>query len=201
MLYKEFVRSMFDKHRDTMAAKDIMKLAAKEWPAVRDGGPMKKPMKKEMKKQTKKEMKKPMKKEMKAGALSKSDKGLFSDLGSVLGGIGSVVDPIVSLASGHGLKPKAKAPRKARKARKAKGKGIVGGGPVGGSLLGDILGFGLEQPKRDEKIPKNKKLSTFYQFGELPESNYNKNQLVNHPVEMGGNFLDDILPMLSVAML
>lgn len=38
MLYKDFVREMFDKHRGKMAAKDIMKLAAKEWPSVRDGG-------------------------------------------------------------------------------------------------------------------------------------------------------------------
>jgi len=37
MQYKDFVREMFDKHRGKMAAKDIMKLAAKEWPAVRDG--------------------------------------------------------------------------------------------------------------------------------------------------------------------
>ena len=40
MLYKDFVREMFDKHRGKMAAKDIMKLAAKEWPSVRDGGKM-----------------------------------------------------------------------------------------------------------------------------------------------------------------
>jgi hypothetical protein len=37
MQYKDFVREMFDKHRGKMAAKDIMKMAAKEWPAVRDG--------------------------------------------------------------------------------------------------------------------------------------------------------------------
>jgi hypothetical protein len=37
MQYKDFVREMFDKHRGKMAAKDIMKLAAKEWPVVRDG--------------------------------------------------------------------------------------------------------------------------------------------------------------------
>ena len=37
MQYKDFVREMFDKHRGKMAAKDIMKLAAKEWPSVRDG--------------------------------------------------------------------------------------------------------------------------------------------------------------------
>jgi len=37
MQYKDFVREMFDKHRGKMAAKDIMKMAAKEWPSVRDG--------------------------------------------------------------------------------------------------------------------------------------------------------------------
>lgn len=37
MQYKDFVRAMFDKHRGKMASKDIMKMAAKEWPSIRDG--------------------------------------------------------------------------------------------------------------------------------------------------------------------
>ena len=187
-MYKDFVREMFAKHKGKMTAKEIMKLAAEQWPAVRDGGKMKSAPKKQMKR---------------GGALSKADKGIFSDIGNALQSVGAVMDPIVSLASGRGMK--------AKKASKPRGRGVVGGGPVGGSILGDILGFGLEKEKKNV-IPKNptKKLSTFYQFENLPTSNYapslaggslmGRDGQAMDPAHGAGLF-DNILPLLPFAML
>jgi hypothetical protein len=193
MMYKDFVREMFAKHKGKMTAKEIMKLAAEQWPAVRDGGKMKSAPKKQMKR---------------GGALSKANKGIFSDIGNAISSVGAVMDPIVSLASGRGMK--------AKKASKPRGRGVVGGGPVGGgvsggSILGDILGFGLEKGKMNV-IPKNptKKLSTFYQFETLPTSNYapslaggslmGRDGKAMDPAHGAGLF-DNILPLLPFAML
>lgn len=208
MQYKDFVKSMFEKHRGKMAAKDIMKLAAHEWPAVRDSGKMPKMSKSKKGKAGNITggnetggsilgdilgfgMEKPKKTKAKRKSKQEKGAGIFSDLGSALGSIGAVMDPIVSIASGR--------------------KNVVGGS-MGGKL-------------EKNKVPKNpnpKRLSTFYNTENLPESNYQmKTMMPTHggtllmmnsgkaqPAGMamggmvtGGGILDNIMPLLPFAFL
>ena len=129
MLYKDFVREMFDKHRGKMPAKDIMKLAAKEWPSVRDGKMSK------IGKMSKKG-------KSRGGALSMPGlgdinsgiavasaalpvvSGIADALGSLFGSHTEVVPAVRKLQQGQGLK-------KMKKSR---------GGNVGGELYSDFDG-------------------------------------------------------------
>jgi len=190
MQYKDFVREMFDKHRGKMAAKDIMKMAAKEWPAVRDG-------------KMGKMSKMPKKGKARGGALGDISAGLevanaampvvsgIADaLGSLFGSHTEVV-PAVRKLQGGGLK----------KMKKTRGSGMVAGsmgGNVGGSMgesetivvpnkggnvggkLKKTRGAGMvggnvggAMPKKMNYIPKETNvMSSFYQFDTLPKSNY-----------------------------
>ena len=97
---------------------------------------------------------------------------------------------------------------------------------AGGSLLGEILGFGMDAQPDDKKkmskkmvgggvvggkavkpLPKKTNpLSQFYQFNELPPSNMaSGGALVGgiYPLdeEQGGGLMDNILPLLPLALL
>jgi hypothetical protein len=145
MLYKDFVREMFVKHRGKMAAKDIMKLAAEEWPAVRDGkmGKMGKMSKM------------PKKGKARGGALSMPGLGDINSaiaVGSAaLPVISGVADALGSLFGGHTQttieRATAQVPdltdaQRAEILRKIQGKGLkkmkkTRGGNVGGELYSD----------------------------------------------------------------
>ena len=214
MQYKDFVREMFAKHKGKMPAKQIMKLAAQEWASVRDGK-KKMPKSKSVKGKgitaggitggsilddigdvlgfgldKKKKMRKPRQQRKKR---DEKGSGLFGDLSGVLNTISSVVDPLVSIASGHGL-------QKNKQMKKVKAAGITGGA--------------MEQkPKKLNKIPKETNpLSTFYQFDNLPASNFAMSQpnpprggmiMLDDDKKMvrGAGFFDNIMPLLPFALL
>jgi len=181
MQYKDFVREMFDKHRGKMAAKDIMKLAAKEWPSVRDGGKMSK-----------------MSKMSKMPKKGKARGGALPGLGDISAGlevanaampvVAGVADALGSLFGKHtettieratAQVPDLTDAQKAAFLARLQGKGLkkmkkTRGGNVGGSMGGNVGGsMGGSMPKKMNYIPKETNvMSSFYQFDTLPTSNY-----------------------------
>jgi len=147
MQYKDFVREMFDKHRGKMAAKDIMKLAAKEWPSVRDGGKMSK-----------------MSKMSKMPKKGKARGGALPGLGDISAGlevanaampvVAGVADALGSLFGKHtettieratAQVPELSDAQKAAFLARLQGKGLkkmkkTRGGNVGGSMGGNVGG-------------------------------------------------------------
>jgi len=189
MLYKDFVREMFDKHRGKMAAKDIMKLAAKEWPSVRDGG-------KKMGKMSKKGKSRggalPSLGDINSGIAVASAalpvvSGIADALGSLFGGhttttiqqatarVPDMTDAqraeILAKLQGRGLKmKKSRGGNVGGELKKSRSRGgNVGGGYVGGGYVGGAI-----VPKRMVNyVPKETNvMSQFFQYDTLPKSNY-----------------------------
>jgi len=215
MQYKDFVREMFDKHRGKMSAKDIMKLAAQQWPSVRDGG------------------KTDSKVAGKSKKVKKSRGGALPGLGDISAGleianaampvvqgladsIGSLFSPKTSTVIERATAPvpKLSDEERAELVKRIQGRGMVGGnvagglkkqkkktrgGNVGGGVVaGAMVAGGMNRMKNT--IPKSTNpLSTFYQFNTLPQSNYSPSMTTPPGDVNGGGLIDSISSLLPLA--